>query len=148
MSFSVREARLEDLQKIVEMLSDDFLGKSRETDDLADYREVFQRMQASGNNTVYVGEIAGEVVATYQLILIEGLSISAAKRAELEAVRVDKHLRGQGIGHLLIEDALKRAKQEGCKLVQLTTNQARVDAHRFYEDIGFKPTHLGFKLFL
>jgi len=59
MSFSVREARLEDLQKIVEMLSDDFLGKSRETDDLADYRKVFQRMQASGNNTVYVGEIAG-----------------------------------------------------------------------------------------
>ena len=30
-------------------------------------------------------------------------------------------------------------------LVQLTSDAARVDAHRFYERLGFVPSHVGFK---
>ena len=31
-------------------------------------------------------------------------------------------------------------------MVQLTSDATRVDAHRFYEQLGFRPTHVGFKL--
>jgi len=30
-------------------------------------------------------------------------------------------------------------------VVQLTTDKSRADAHRFYEKLGFVPSHLGFK---
>ena len=42
--------------------------------------------------------------------------------------------------------AIERAKERGCISMQLTTNADRVDAHRFYERLGFDRTHLGMKL--
>jgi hypothetical protein len=33
-------------------------------------------------------------------------------------------------------------------LVQLTSDASRTDAHRFYQRLGFEPTHVGFKLTL
>ena len=42
--------------------------------------------------------------------------------------------------------AIDRAGQEGCRLVQLTTHAARVDAYRFYERLGFVASHVGMKL--
>jgi len=30
--------------------------------------------------------------------------------------------------------------------VQLTSDATRIDAHRFYERLGFEASHLGFKL--
>jgi hypothetical protein len=42
--------------------------------------------------------------------------------------------------------SMQRAKQRGAQVVQLTTHKTRVDAHRFYERLGFKGTHLGMKL--
>jgi hypothetical protein len=32
--------------------------------------------------------------------------------------------------------------------VQLTTDKSRTDAHRFYEKLGFKASHEGYKLAL
>ena len=40
----------------------------------------------------------------------------------------------------------RRARGLGCYRVQLTSNAARPDAHRFYERLGFVPSHVGFKL--
>jgi predicted N-acetyltransferase YhbS len=49
-------------------------------------------------------------------------------------VRVD--LRGTGIGGLLLEAAVDVARAAGCYRVQLTSNTARSDAHRFNEHHG------------
>lgn len=38
------------------------------------------------------------------------------------------------------------ARRRGATLVQLTSDTARESAHRFYERLGFRPTHVGFKL--
>jgi len=42
--------------------------------------------------------------------------------------------------------AVQRARELGCYRVQLTSNMARPAAHRFYERLGFEPSHRGFKL--
>ena len=34
----------------------------------------------------------------------------------------------------------------GCSQVQLTSNEARVDARRFYESLGLTASHVGMKL--
>ena len=49
------------------------------------------------------------------------------------------------IGEMLIAAATDRARELGCKIMQLTTDKTRVDAHRFYERLGFESTHIGMK---
>jgi ribosomal protein S18 acetylase RimI-like enzyme len=69
-------------------------------------------------------------------------------RAQIESVRVDSSVRGRKLGELMIQDAIERARKRGCGVVQLTTDKAREDAHRFYERLGFEATHVGMKLSL
>ena len=57
--------------------------------------------------------------------------------AEIESVHVHPDHRGTGVGGALLRDAIDRARGLGCYRVQLTSNVARPDAHRFYERLGF-----------
>lgn len=43
-------------------------------------------------------------------------------------------------------DAIEAARQDGCGLVQLTSDKRRADAIRFYESLGFEASHEGLKL--
>jgi GNAT superfamily N-acetyltransferase len=140
-----RDATRQDVPAVVALLAEDTLGATREGTDLAPYLAAFDTMQAEGANTLIVGEEAGRIVATCQLTFITGLSLRASRRAQVESVRVAADLRGRGIGAALMAEAEARARTAGCALVQLTTNRARGDAHRFYERLGFTPSHLGFK---
>jgi GNAT superfamily N-acetyltransferase len=63
-------------------------------------------------------------------------------------MHVRSDLRGTGIGGLLLEEAVARARASGCYRVQLTSNAVRADAHRFYEAHGFVASHVGFKRLL
>ena len=42
--------------------------------------------------------------------------------------------------------AIEEARRRGCRLIQLTTDKQRPDAHRFYERLGFVASHEGMKL--
>jgi GNAT superfamily N-acetyltransferase len=65
---------------------------------------------------------------------------------QIEAMRVRGADRGRGLGGEMVRWALDRARERGCRLVQLTSDASRADAHRFYTALGFRPTHVGFKL--
>ncbi|MCB1337359.1 MAG: GNAT family N-acetyltransferase [Maritimibacter sp.] len=141
-----RDGRRGDVAAVVAMLADDALGRGREAADLVAYEAGFDAMTAEAGNHLIVGEDAdGAVVACYQITFISGLSLAAARRAQIEGVRVRADRRGQGIGAALIADAEARARAVGCSLVQLTSNAARADARRFYEAQGFAASHVGFK---
>jgi GNAT superfamily N-acetyltransferase len=144
-----RAARRDDVPAVVALLADDILGADRETAGMAPYLDAFDRMIGEAGNTLIVGtDAAGGVIATYQITFISGLSLRAARRAQIESVRVDGSLRGQGIGRLMVGDAIARARNAGCTLMQLTMNAQRGDANRFYESLGFVPSHTGFKMAL
>ena len=140
-----REATREDVPAVVALLSDDMLGKTREMGGMDHYLAAFDSMQAETGNRLYVAEDTGRVIACYQMIVMSGLSLSASRRAEIEGVRVASNLRGRGLGAALIADAESRSRAAGCALLQFTTNAARTDAHRFYQRLGFTPSHIGFK---
>lgn len=140
-----RPATRADVAAVVALLADDVLGATRESGDLDRYLAAFDAMGQEGGNTLIVAEGDGRVLATYQLTVISGLSLSAARRAQIEAVRVDASLRGQGAGAALMADAEARARAAGATLMQLTSNASRTDAHRFYEKLGYAPSHIGFK---
>lgn len=140
-----RLAMRDDVAAVVALLTDDDLGARREVADLAPYLAAFDAMQAEGNNHLIVGDQDGVIVATYQLTFITGLSLRAARRAQVESVRVASNLRSTGIGAALMADAEARARASGCSLIQLTTNRERSLAHAFYARQGYEPTHFGFK---
>ena len=44
--------------------------------------------------------------------------------------------------------AIEEARRRGCLLVQLTTDNRRSNAQRFYAPLGFDASHIGMKLLL
>ncbi|MFA9274288.1 MAG: GNAT family N-acetyltransferase [Candidatus Aquirickettsiella gammari] len=53
---------------------------------------------------------------------------------------VDCTLRGQGIGRALMAAAESHFLQAGCGLVEITSHQRLVDAHAFYQQLGYART--------
>ncbi|MFD7546429.1 GNAT family N-acetyltransferase [Streptomyces sp. NPDC059816] len=145
----IRPATDEDIQAIVDMLADDPLGTRRESpDDLAPYRAAFRRLADDPHQHLVVAVRQDRVVGTLQLTVIPGLSRRGAVRSVIEGVRVHADERGSGLGSRLIEWAVEESRRQSCQLVQLTSDATRTDAHRFYERLGFTPSHIGFKLAL
>ncbi|HZF89815.1 GNAT family N-acetyltransferase [Streptomyces sp.] len=143
----IRAAVADDVPAIVAMLADDPLGAQRESpDDLRPYLAALQRLTDDPNQHLVVAAREGRVVGTLQLTIIPGLSRRGTVRSIIEAVRIHAEERGSGLGTQLIEWAIETSRSEGCQLVQLTSDKSRVDAHRFYERLGFTASHVGFKL--
>lgn len=145
----MRRARREDLPAIVRLLADDPLGRTREaiSERLPEgYYAAFERIDTDPRVELVVAELDGEIVGTLQLMFLPHLTHGGGTRAQVEAVRVDSRHRSRGLGRRMMQWAIERAREEGCSLMQLTTNVARRDAHRFYERLGFVPSHVGMKL--
>lgn len=147
----IRAAVQSDLAEIVRLLADDELGATRERyeDPLPQaYLDAFSDIQRQVGNSVLVAVDHDKVIGCLQLTIIPGLARLGMKRAQIEGVRVDREYRSQGIGEALFRHAIELAKEQGCGLVQLTTDKSRPDAHRFYDRLGFVRSHEGMKLSL
>ncbi len=144
-----RRATRADLPQLVHLLADDEFGRKREgTGDDSGYERAFDSIDGDRNQLLLVGDVGGRVVAMLQITFLPGLSRRGAWRANIEAVRVASDLRSRGIGAWLIQQAIDRARDRGCRLAQLTSDKRRTEAHRFYGRLGFVATHEGFKLVL
>jgi GNAT superfamily N-acetyltransferase len=143
----IRPAVPDDISAIVAMLADDPLGSQRESpDDPTPYLSAMERVTSDPNQHLMVAVRDGRVVGTLQLTIIPGLSRKGATRALIEAVRIHADERGSGLGTQLIEWAIDESRHHDCRLVELTSDATRTDAHRFYERLGFVASHVGFKL--
>ncbi len=146
---TIREATENDLEAIIALFADDPLGGHGDTTDLQalpDYNAAFRKIATSANETLYVAELHGEVVGTFQTMVTTTMTARGASSLIVEAVQTRADMRGRGIGAVMINFAIEKARADGMRLVQLTSNAVRTDAHRFYERLGFTPSHIGFKL--
>lgn len=144
-----REAKAEDLERIVEMLSDDLLGSKRERFELplpSSYIKAFKAIEDDPNNELIVVHYESKIVGVLQITFMPYITHQGGWRATVEGVRISSDVRGMGVGSQMIEYAIARAKERGCHLIQLTTDKQREDALRFYERLGFNATHEGFKM--
>ncbi|MGY1769608.1 N-acetyltransferase family protein [Blastococcus sp. SYSU D00813] len=146
----IRDAVETDLPAVVAMYADDTLGATREgpADPLPEeYRRAFAAIRDDPRHRLVVAEDDdGAILATLQLSFLPHLVRRGGERAQVEAVRVAAGQRGSGVGRRLLTWAVEEARARGCVLVQLTTDAARPDAHRFYEGLGFTASHVGMKL--
>jgi GNAT superfamily N-acetyltransferase len=144
-----RTATLDDLPSIVRMLADDELGMQREKyeDPLPEsYYAAFRQIASDPNHQLIVAELDGKVISTLHLMFLPSISYQGGLRAQVESVRVDKEYRNLGIGSRMIDWTIERARERNAQILQLTTHLSRKIAHRFYEKLGFKGSHLGMKL--
>ena len=147
----IRQARRDDLPALVAMFAADALGGHGDTTDpeaFQDYVRAFAVIEASPYQILYVADRSGEVVGTFQTMVTTSLNGRGSSSMIIEAVQTRADMRGQGIGAAMIEFAIAEAKSRGIRLVWLTSNAQRKDAHRFYERLGLKPSHLGFTMVL
>ena len=149
MDLLFREALEEDISALVELLADDGLGQQRE--DISKpmneaYLLAFKQISADPNNELIVAEENQLIVGMLQLTFIPYLTHIGSWRCLIEGVRIRSKYRNTGLGTKLFGWAIERAKIKKCKIVQLTSDKQRPNAIRFYENLGFKATHEGFKL--
>ena len=145
----VRPAERRDIAAIAALFADDALGGHGDTTDESArpyYEAAFGRIAASPNDTLYVAEWKGQVAGTFQTTLITTMSGRGASSLTVSAVQTRADLRGRRIGEQMMRFAIEEARARGARLVQLMSNGKRVDAHRFYERLGFARSHAGFKM--
>jgi ribosomal protein S18 acetylase RimI-like enzyme len=144
-----RRATAADLPAIIDLLADDALGRTRERPGMPldrRYEEAFAAIEADANQLLIVVEDGGNVIGCMQLSFIPGLSRLGLCRGQIESVRIAKGRRGGRLGLAMLEWAIEQCRERGCGLVQLTTDKSRPEALRFYERLGFRPSHEGLKL--
>ena len=113
-------------------------------------------------HTVTVEGIAARIAALHdqdcpQLVVVEGarvlglcgLHVMTAIQREQPVGRVtilvvDEEFRGLGLGRQLIKEAEHRLLARGCGLVEITSNLRFVEAHAFYEHLGYERTSYRF----
>jgi GNAT superfamily N-acetyltransferase len=158
---AIRGARPADVPHLVELLIQGALVEGTEDPDragtedhragtedpgqVASYETALVEIQATTGCDVLVAELDDAVVGMCQLIVFRHFQVVGGRCAEIESVHVHPHWRGRGIGGRLVEEAVARATASGCYRIQLTSNKARADAHRFYERHGFVASHEGYK---
>lgn len=145
---TIRPARRDDVGAIVALLAEDDIGGSIDTGAAADlplYEAQFDRIADSATEFLFVAEVDGRVVGTFEIVIARSLPYRAATRCILEAVQVHPAMRGQRIGEAMVLRAMEEGRARGADVMTLTSNAKREAAHRFYERLGFERSHVGFR---
>jgi GNAT superfamily N-acetyltransferase len=147
----LRRAALGDLDALMALLADDPISAARgdqaQASDLPAYERALADLIGDPSNEILlVVDASDTVIATMQLTRIPGMARRGSTRLLVEAVRVSSALRSGGVGSAMMRWVTDvAAPATGSLIVQLTSDEARVDAHRFYERLGFVGSHRGFK---
>lgn len=116
---------------------------------VAAMREVLLDMAAYPFFKAYLAvDARGEAVGTFSLLVFSSPSHHGTPQAILDAVVVTRTCRGAGTGEAMLKQAMRIAADAGCYKLMLSSNLKRMDAHRFYERLGFSQHGVGFSILL
>jgi GNAT superfamily N-acetyltransferase len=146
----IREATADDLEAILALMVQDARSLTTPTSAVPtpQQRDALDELVADPSHQVLVGELHGTVVATAHVTWLRMLSADGGLYCQVENVRTDEAHRGLGLGRQLMAWIESAARDRGAARIQLTSNRSRLDAHRFYERLGYEPSHLGMKKYL
>lgn len=131
----IREAIEEDLPVVLELLQE--LGPAEAPLPLPRAQAMFAAMLATRRVRVWLAETAAGPVGTYTLLIMDNLCHGGTPSAIVESVVVAAGARGGRIGEAMMHHAMDCARQAGCYKLVLSSNNRRIDAHRFYRRLGF-----------
>jgi predicted N-acetyltransferase YhbS len=111
------------------------------------YRQnIVSTLAAAPPKTQIVAEAGGQIVGSVLLypagtqIVPPGGASMALALPEVRLLAVAPSARGQGIGALLMDECVRRARESGAKALTLHTTDMMQAAMRLYERLGFQRT--------
>lgn len=109
----------------------------------ADVTARWARWEAEGNSIAVAeaagGDLAGMITWSTRAVLHRPYPLG-----RITALVVDQAARGRGLGRRLLAHAESALAAAGCGMIELTSHDRRVDAHRFYLAVGYAKTGVRF----
>ncbi len=134
---TVRPLESTDADAVAALLPD--LGYEASADQV---RRRLAALREWPDQDAFVAESDGRIVA---LCHVQGVRMLASDGyAEIQALVVSAALQGHGLGRQLVDHACAWAAARGYERVRLRSNVIRVDAHAFYEHLGFEKAKASF----
>ena len=138
MTITIRQAGPGDEAAIVRLTQEMAAGE----DDVSAIDERYaRRFLASPVAGVLLAEDGGEVVGLLSYALVPGL-YHAADSGLIELLIVTGTRRGEGIGHRLVDTALRAFHQAGCAEASVSTGEENASAQKVYGDAGLTESSL------
>ncbi len=97
-----------------------------------------ETMDSTGNR-LFVAEHGGDIIGCLTTSIMEVVH-RPAPVGRISMMVVDEALRGQGVGRALVMAAQNHLARCGCHLVEVTSRFDLVDAHSFYQKLGYEKT--------
>ncbi len=101
------------------------------------YRAALVDIDRTDGNYVLVAEYDNQIGAVLQLLCYRQLHRGGTRTAEIVGLYVAPSFRTTGIGGLLLDHAVERVRDLGCRRLQVAASTARRDEHPFWERAGF-----------
>jgi predicted N-acetyltransferase YhbS len=134
----IRPATPDDAEAITSLLVE--LGYPSSTADV----DARLRSMLAASETVLVAARNGAPVGVITIHVTPVLH-RPTPVGRITALVVTERARGQGVGQALVAAAESMVVGRGCGLIEVTSNQQRIEAHAFYERLGYERTSHRFK---
>lgn len=139
----IRKIALNDLNRVFELLNELYENKLKYNK----FKEIY-KLKLNDTNSYYIVAILDNKIVGVLTSEIQVKLHRERKQSFIEDLIVDKEYRNQGIGKVLLEDAVNYAKSNDCEVIELTSYINNEDAHRFYENNKFIKHSYKFKQYL
>jgi GNAT superfamily N-acetyltransferase len=128
--FTVRPAEPSDAERIATLFTDE--GYPSGPSDILERLDRF----ASPYSTVSVAEMNGEVLGFVAVHLVPRFEHND-RFARVVAIVVDAGVRERGLGHLLMGEAERIAREGSAAFIEITAGHHRPEARQLYEALGY-----------
>jgi ribosomal protein S18 acetylase RimI-like enzyme len=142
-----RNANQSDLDNLMELYKQ--LDPKNQYYDKIQAVDVWNEILKNDSIRYFIAEDNGNIVGTCFIIIILNITKGVRPFGIIENVVVDEKYRKKGIGNNIMNLAIEYARSKNCYKVQLMSNSRRIEAHSFYEKLGFNGTEKrGFNMYL
>jgi GNAT superfamily N-acetyltransferase len=138
-SFSIRFAQTSDVPELARLFGE--LGYDIPSFVLAERLKAFG---AAGQHALVASDLSADRLLGVATLHATPVLHRPGPVGRVTALVVDASVRGRGIGRALMAAAESWAAEQGCVLMEVTSNQRRADAHKFYEGLGYERTSFRF----
>ena len=138
MSVLIRPATEADAKRVAALLIE--LGYPSEE---ADVRNRLRHSLTMDTTSILVAQADSDVVGLMCAELVPYFP-RGATICRVTALVVSENRRGQRVGEQLLAGAAEFARNRHCAGIEITSAENRLDAHRFYQRLGFARTSFRF----
>jgi PhnO protein len=147
MDFIICKATITDINEVYKLICE-----LEETElDKINFEKIYLKNLADENICYLLAIIENKIensienkIIAFVSVHIQYLLHHAGKVAEIQDLFVIQEDRNSGIGKILVEKAEIWAKEQGANDIEVSSNQRRLQAHKFYERENYIKSHFKF----